>query len=780
MCRILDTLDRSRYKQTISKCNSHFSPTKEKQFPRSFIQTSNNFLINNCQKKDIFLGLSQYFFQHMCVFYIFPQFFYVVFCFVVYQNVSLCFHFNLKTTNFILKINSIVPAKIKILQISLICSKKSTRKKQSTETENKMEEKGSGLYQSSLLILLRYKFSSSKFIFICLKWILFQSTRCSLIGLASQPVVLNLEPFFGIFISFLLIFTWASNTALPSSIRWCCLAGQVFRVGEVCFISCHLPFFYHLLVILFLIFIFSGFIYMLHIFQKYLPYFLLIISMYIHKYACIQPLTLFISILYMLYQCTLHCSSGGESMKVKQLCCKKRVLLESRWRTFMVTRQPAQHEVIPSQHLVFPTSNNPSLACLTSKNSSHFKRLSSQLYSWIHPLNHFFHLISSEEHQYNLLVIIATLSLEEFISTIYSTYYNTGRVITPRFECHTKLNHTIPSPLVISRYTSTPSQELLKNLEQFPKVTAKNPKTTTKRRDSSHFEHMERQIKVEDEKHAKQQKKLKKEPEKPKQIQPVRQTIPRRTSIISLIIKLPSKEGLPYKSSPTLTNPPRNPQNDQKMRSFWMLTQTETMDFERPPKTPQQIFENLRNIRTEVNPENQVIKLLSLQKRLAQLPVFDIHKLPESFSLMHSHCAYFTVTVPKHLHMQKGGVVEREFPSFLLPQVFLWLLFPFLHIFPLLTQFSSIFYSLPIIFPLWWSLYAKKEMIEKWKFEKEKEVSFLFKNNTILSICVPQKNLNLGGTKNQLSKLLRVLLQCVLSNIWFHCGKLLNVQHTDH
>ena len=36
----------------------------------------------------------------------------------------------------------------------------------------------------------------------------------------------------------------------------------------------------------------------------------------------------------------------------------------------MVTRQPAQHDIIPSQHLVVPTSNNPSLACLTSKNSS--------------------------------------------------------------------------------------------------------------------------------------------------------------------------------------------------------------------------------------------------------------------------------------------------------------------------------------------------------------------------------------------------------------------------
>ena len=38
----------------------------------------------------------------------------------------------------------------------------------------------------------------------------------------------------------------------------------------------------------------------------------------------------------------------------------------------MVTRQPAQRDIIHSQHLVVPTSNNASLACLTSKNSSQF------------------------------------------------------------------------------------------------------------------------------------------------------------------------------------------------------------------------------------------------------------------------------------------------------------------------------------------------------------------------------------------------------------------------
>ena len=38
----------------------------------------------------------------------------------------------------------------------------------------------------------------------------------------------------------------------------------------------------------------------------------------------------------------------------------------------MVTRQPAQHDIIHSQHLIVTTSNNASLACLTSKNSSQF------------------------------------------------------------------------------------------------------------------------------------------------------------------------------------------------------------------------------------------------------------------------------------------------------------------------------------------------------------------------------------------------------------------------
>ncbi|KNZ49605.1 putative signal peptide protein [Puccinia sorghi] len=80
---------------------------------------------------------------------------------------------------------------------------------------------------------------------------------------------------------------------------------------------------------------FYGFIYMYHRFHKNFSCLLLIISMYIKIYAFIQPLISFISILNMLYQ----------------------------WK-------PAQHDIIHFQHLVVPTSNNPSLACLTNKNYS--------------------------------------------------------------------------------------------------------------------------------------------------------------------------------------------------------------------------------------------------------------------------------------------------------------------------------------------------------------------------------------------------------------------------
>ncbi|KNZ54371.1 hypothetical protein VP01_2962g1 [Puccinia sorghi] len=51
----------------------------------------------------------------------------------------------------------------------------------------------------------------------------------------------------------------------------------------------------------------------------------------------------------------------------------------------------------------------------------------------------------------------------------------------------------------------------------------------------------------------------------------------------------------------------------------------------------------------------------ALQKKLAQMPAVDMQKLPASFSLMHSHCTYCTVTVPKKLHSQTGGLSELYF-----------------------------------------------------------------------------------------------------------------------
>ncbi|KNZ50631.1 hypothetical protein VP01_431g5 [Puccinia sorghi] len=189
------------------------------------------------------------------------------------------------------------------------------------------------------------------------------------------------------------------------------------------------------------------FIYMSHRFHKYFSYVLLIISMYIHKYACIQPLA-FIFILYMLYQC-MSCGkystwwmiltkfnrachvgntvSGGDSMTFKQLCYKKHVLVASRWKTCMVTRQLAQHDIIDSHHLVVPTNNKPSPACLTSRNSSDCSIKEALLSA------HFSHLIRPIDQQ---------------IPSHISCRGNT--IITPRFECQTELNQTSPSPLVIS------------------------------------------------------------------------------------------------------------------------------------------------------------------------------------------------------------------------------------------------------------------------------------------------------------------------------------------
>ncbi|KNZ51970.1 hypothetical protein VP01_3747g2 [Puccinia sorghi] len=44
------------------------------------------------------------------------------------------------------------------------------------------------------------------------------------------------------------------------------------------------------------------------------------------------------------------------------------------------------------------------------------------------------------------------------------------------------------------------------------------------------------------------------------------------------------------------------------------------------------------------------------KKKNPQLPAVDMQKLPGSFSLIQSHCEYCTVTFPKHIHMQTGGV----------------------------------------------------------------------------------------------------------------------------
>ena len=54
-----------------------------------------------------------------------------------------------------------------------------------------------------------------------------------------------------------------------------------------------------------------------------------------------------------------------------------------------------------------------------------------------------------------------------------------------------------------------------------PKGATNRPKSTTTRRDPSHFEHVEKKRKAE-EKKEEQQKKQKKDPEKPKKIQPIR------------------------------------------------------------------------------------------------------------------------------------------------------------------------------------------------------------------------------------------------------------------
>ncbi|KNZ59811.1 hypothetical protein VP01_1659g2 [Puccinia sorghi] len=63
-------------------------------------------------------------------------------------------------------------------------------------------------------------------------------------------------------------------------------------------------------------------------------------------------------------------------------------------------------------------------------------------------------------------------------------------------------------------------------------------------------------------------------------------------------------------------------------------------------------------------PHWQLLAASFTAKKLAQLPAVDIQKVPGSyFSLMHSHCAYCTLTVPEHLHMQTCGVWMAAWPE---------------------------------------------------------------------------------------------------------------------
>ncbi|KNZ53418.1 hypothetical protein VP01_3242g1 [Puccinia sorghi] len=136
----------------------------------------------------------------------------------------------------------------------------------------------------------------------------------------------------------------------------------------------------------------------------------------------------------------LHCRSGGDSMAVKQLRCKKHVL----------------SEIIVNMHVV-PTSNNPSLACLTSKNSSQLpikEALLSSVSLTPSAIKSFTNLIISSSQQINhslLKSVVGGTSIKRHLKVQFVDHIKyTGRVITPRFEHHTELNHTSPSPLVIS------------------------------------------------------------------------------------------------------------------------------------------------------------------------------------------------------------------------------------------------------------------------------------------------------------------------------------------
>ena len=95
-----------------------------------------------------------------------------------------------------------------------------------------------------------------------------------------------------------------------------------------------------------------------------------------------------------------------------------------------------------------------------------------------------------------------------------------------------------------------------------PKGATNRPKSTTTRRDPSHFEHVEKKRKAEEQKEE-SRKKQKKEPEKPKRIQPIR--------------KVP--QDIPQSVSSSSKHPPPPPPPPKKFRPIKAVKVTE------PPRT---------------------------------------------------------------------------------------------------------------------------------------------------------------------------------------------------